>query len=138
MRRCFVDSGHLIALINPKDQWHLKAVSAAQFVSGYGLVATQEVLIEFLNFYSGDASLMRRLAVTSVRRWLKDRTLLIIPSNENTFSDALDLYEARPDKGYSLTDCISMNVCRELGIEEILSSDKHFEQEGFRALLQRG
>ncbi len=138
MRRCFVDSGHLIALVNPKDQWHIKAVNAAQFVSAYGLVTTEEVLIEFLNFYSSDASHMRNLAATSVRRWLNDRTFSIIPCNENTFTDALDLYEARPDKGYSLTDCISMNICRQLGIEEILSSDKHFEQEGFTALLQRG
>jgi len=51
------------------------------------------------------------------------------------FLKALELYESRLDKGYSLTDCISMNVCRELGIKEILTHDRHFEQEGFKILL---
>jgi hypothetical protein len=34
------------------------------------------------------------------------------------FLDALTLYNARPDKGYSLTDCISMQTMRREGIIE--------------------
>lgn len=137
MRRFFVDAGHLIALVNPKDQWHVKAVAAAELVAGSDLITTEDVLIEFLNFYSEDGSYMRHLAAVSVRRWLTDLKLSVIPRTNTTFLDALDLYESRPDKGYSLTDCISMNVCRELGIDEVLSSDKHFVQEGLKILLNR-
>ena len=43
----------------------------------------------------------------------------------------MSLYEQRLDKGYSLTDCISMNVMKQLNITEVLSHDKHFTQEGF-------
>jgi predicted nucleic acid-binding protein len=43
--------------------------------------------------------------------------------------------EARPDKGYSLTDCVSMLVMRQEGITEILTHDIHFTQEGFTKLL---
>ena len=43
---------------------------------------------------------------------------------------------ARPDKGYSLTDCISMQTMRREGLTEILTNDRHFEQEGFRALFR--
>jgi predicted nucleic acid-binding protein len=39
---------------------------------------------------------------------------------------------ARPDKGYSLTDCISMQTMRKEGLTEVLTKDRHFEQEGFR------
>ena len=46
------------------------------------------------------------------------------------------LYEARPDKGYSLTDCISMQTMRQEGLSEVLTNDRHFEQEGFRALFR--
>ncbi len=46
-----------------------------------------------------------------------------------------ELYNARLDKGYSLTDCVSMNVMREQNISEILTNDDHFEQEGFQILL---
>lgn len=48
----------------------------------------------------------------------------------------LDLYGARPDKGYSLTDCISMQTMRDRGIVEVLTHDHHFEQEGFVLLLR--
>jgi predicted nucleic acid-binding protein len=47
-----------------------------------------------------------------------------------------ELYAARPDKGYSLTDCISMQTMRREGLTEVLTNHKHFEQEGFRALFQ--
>jgi predicted nucleic acid-binding protein len=46
------------------------------------------------------------------------------------------LYGARPDKGYSLTDCISMQTMRKEGLTEVLTNDRHFEQEGFRALFR--
>jgi predicted nucleic acid-binding protein len=49
----------------------------------------------------------------------------------------LDRYERRPDKSYSLTDCISMVVMEEEGINEVLSNDHHFEQEGFTILFKR-
>jgi len=48
----------------------------------------------------------------------------------------LDLYRARLDKGYSLTDCISMQIMRREGLTDVLTNDRHFEQEGFRALFR--
>lgn len=77
---------------------------------------------------------MRRLAATSVKRWLDELKLLIIPRSDSAFLEALDLYESRPDKGFSMTDCISMNVCRARGVEEVLTTDRHFQQEGFVCL----
>jgi predicted nucleic acid-binding protein len=47
-----------------------------------------------------------------------------------------ELYVARPDKGYSLTDCISMQTMRRDGLTDVLTNDRHFEQEGFRALFR--
>jgi predicted nucleic acid-binding protein len=47
------------------------------------------------------------------------------------------LYEARLDKGYSLTDCISMETMRYQGITDVLTNDAHFEQEGFHALFRQ-
>ena len=53
-----------------------------------------------------------------------------------SFAAGLALYRARVDKGYSLTDCISMQAMRRIGLTEILTNDRHFEQEGFRALFR--
>ena len=39
-------------------------------------------------------------------------------------------------KGYSLTDCISMNVMRRDGLIEVMTNDEHFTQEGFCCLLR--
>ena len=46
----------------------------------------------------------------------------------------MELYAKRQDKAYSLVDCISMVVMEEEGMEEILSTDGHFRQAGFRLL----
>jgi uncharacterized protein len=42
----------------------------------------------------------------------------------------------RPDKDWSLTDCISFVVMEDEGIKEVLMADRHFEQAGFIALLK--
>ena len=43
----------------------------------------------------------------------------------------------RPDKEWSLTDCISFVLMRERSVHEALAYDHHFEQAGFVALLRR-
>jgi predicted nucleic acid-binding protein len=49
--------------------------------------------------------------------------------------EGLALYKDRPDKEYSLTDCISMQVMRREGLIEVLTNDHHFTQEGFHILF---
>ncbi len=59
-----------------------------------------------------------------------------MPQSHESFLAGLKLYEARLDKGYSLTDCISMNTMKAEGLTEVLTNDEHFAQEGFRALFR--
>lgn len=47
----------------------------------------------------------------------------------------MNLLQVRLDKTYSLCDAISFVLMREHGIQEALTTDHHFEQEGFRRLL---
>jgi uncharacterized protein len=57
------------------------------------------------------------------------------PLDTTLLSGALTLYEARADKLWGLTDCISFVVMQRRGLTEALTSDRHFHQAGFRALL---
>ena len=61
--------------------------------------------------------------------------MIVRPQTHQSFLDGFALYKARPDKEYSLTDCISMEAMRAGGITEILTHDNHFTQEGFAILL---
>lgn len=71
-----------------------------------------------------------------VKALREDPTVQVLPADQRSFDAGLDLYERRPDKEWSLTDCISFGVMREHGITQALTTDHHFEQAGFRALLR--
>jgi uncharacterized protein len=131
MKRIFIDTNHFIALLYSRDQWHDTAVNAEAANANRSLITTEDVLVELLNFFCEQGEFARRMVSEFVQAVLIDVRTEVVFRTETDFLEALDLYEARPDKGYSLTDCISMNVCRASGISEILTNDDHFRQEGF-------
>ena len=49
MNELFVDTLHLVALVNPKDQWHQKSVEVETATRNIDLVTTEDILTEFLN-----------------------------------------------------------------------------------------
>jgi len=59
----------------------------------------------------------------------------VVPQTRASFLAGLELYHARPDKGYSLADCISMQTMRRENIVEVLTHERHFQPEGFQALF---
>jgi hypothetical protein len=40
----------------------------------------------------------------------------VVPQSRDSFLAGMALYGSRPDKGYSLTDCISMQTMRKEGL----------------------
>ena len=61
--------------------------------------------------------------------------ITITAASAELFERGCRLYADRPDKDWSLTDCISFVVMEEKAITEALTADHHFEQAGFNALL---
>ena len=135
MRRIFADSVYWIALINPNDQWFEPTQAVGTGLGKFQIITTNEILTETLNFYAERGTNKRDAAARLIRSILLNVDVEVIASTNEDFLDGLTLYESRLDKGYSLTDCISMNVCREREIVEILTHDNHFSQEGFQILL---
>jgi uncharacterized protein len=127
----FADTFYWIALTTPLDAAHDRARTFTDDV-----VTTQEVLTEYLNFFSSGPEHLRRNAARAIQAILHDPTVRIIPQSDGSFHAGLDLFRARTDKRYSLTDCISMQAMRREGLTAVLTNDRHFEQEGFRALFR--
>ena len=99
------------------------------------IVTTEEVLGEFLAHFCDRGPAVRQAAVRYVESIQADPSIWVRPQSHQTFVDGFTLYRARPDKGYSLTDCISMEAMRQEAITEVLTHDGHFTQEGFGVLL---
>lgn len=135
MKRIFADTLYWVAMTHRKDQWHQATVSLSRTLANCHLVTTDEILTEVLAAFCEAGPLLRQRATALVRNLHKKSTVTVHPQSRDTFLTGLNLYEARPDKGYSLTDCISMAVMRQEGITEILTHDGHFSQEGFTILL---
>ena len=135
MRTIFADTLYLVASCHAQDQWHEKARAVNLELGPFQTVTTETVLIEMLNFFAEYKASIRQAAVDFAYRLLDDPNVEVVPHSTETFLAGLELYEARLDKGYSLTDCISMNAMRERGLNEILTHDHHFAQEGFVILI---
>jgi predicted nucleic acid-binding protein len=135
MRRVFADAAYWIAIANPNDQHHAKAVNVMRSLGLVTLVTTDEALDEFLPYYSGYGPGLRTSTAQTVEDALADPLVNVRAQTHQSFLDGLRLYKARPDKEYSLTDCISMEAMRQERISEILTHDAHFAQEGFTVLL---
>jgi predicted nucleic acid-binding protein len=131
----FADTFYWVALTDPDDALYQQAAALESLFTGRRVVTTDEVLSEFLTFFSGNAW-MRRRAVETVRELTRDPAVHIFPQSRESFKAGFDLYAARSDKRYSLTDCIAMATMTREGITDVLTNDRHFEQEGFRLLFR--
>lgn len=137
MRRSeiLVDTSFVLALLNTKDQHHEAAVAMENGVPEVRLVVTRAVCMEIGNALTGP--LFRARAGDLLASMEDDPRFVILPWDERVYSSALGLFRNRPDKNWSLTDCISFVVMRGRGITEALTADNHFRQAGFQPLLRR-
>lgn len=136
MRTIFADTFYWTALLNPRDEWHIRVISFSKNLVSVRLVTTDEVLTEFLNFFSAYDMKMRQSVIERIQDILQNDYVQVIPQSHDTFLAGLELYRQRFDKQYSLTDCISMQTMKQLEITEVLTHDRHFKQEGFTILFE--
>jgi len=137
MRTVFADTAYWIAMASPHDQCREAAKRATEALGNARILTTDEVLSEFLTVLRSGGPNVRREAVRMVRAIIGNPNVKVVPQTRDSFLTGLELYEQRPDKEYSLIDCVSMNVMRAEEITDVLTNDHHFEQEGFRILMRR-
>jgi predicted nucleic acid-binding protein len=134
-RAAFLDTAFAYALLNTRDRWHARAVAWEQFLVGTPrrLLTTEFVLIEIAD---GLAALRFRSQAARILEVLQTSSLVeIVPAMSSLVAAGLALFQDRPDKDWGLTDCISFVVMEQRGLADALTSDQHFVQAGFRALL---
>lgn len=133
IREAFADTSFFVALLDRKDKYHASAVQLHLLTKG--IVTSDFVLIELLNFFSEHGTYFRQAALHLALSVRSRPDIKVAPCSRELYDEALSLYARRPDKDWSLTDCSSFGVMRALGITAALTADKHFTQAGMTALL---
>ena len=136
MPEIFLDTAYAIALSAPTDEHHQQALQLA------GRLELQQTRIVtsravFLEIGSALAKLRYRKAAVQLLQSLEDDPAVeIVPLTEELYRRALLLFADREDKEWSLTDCLSFLIMQDRQIQAALTTDEHFQQAGFRALLR--
>ena len=133
--RLFLDTAFVIGLLNWKDQYHGKAKELFPRFRAAGEVWTTEaILVEIGNHLSSIQH--RRTAIRFIQQCHANSRMRIVPATTNLLNRALDLYDSHKDKTWGLTDCISFVVMQDETLADAITTDRHFQQAGFRALMQ--
>ncbi len=125
MKTVFADTGYYIALVNSEDEYHLRAREYTASFRG-SFLTTSWVLLELANHLAKEPN--RALFLSLFDDLRKNQRVRILPPAQAEFDRGIEPYRHRPDKDWSLTDCVSFVVMRDHGVNEALSTDRNFEQ----------
>jgi predicted nucleic acid-binding protein len=123
----------LLCVHNAAEPHHL--VAKALFKRHRNKLTTSYVLAELvtLAFVRGMA---RSPTLTFVLKLIESRTVTVVWVDQPLHLAAMELLGQRADKSYSLCDAVSFVLMKQRNRVEALTTDHHFEQEGFHRLLQ--
>lgn len=136
MLNAFLDTSFAIALSAVTDQNHIRAVQLADQLemNKTRLVTTQAILLEIGNALSRQR--YRAAAIQLLESLGSDSNVDVVLLTNELYTDAFTLFKSRADKEWGLVDCISFVVMQNQEITDALTTDEHFNQAGFRALLK--
>lgn len=134
----FLDSGGWIALLNTSERLHVRAreVWRDLIVRGRPVVLTDLIIAETGNALARSHSRGRFVAAVQLIR--ESSTTRLTHTDPGRLEGALALYGARTDKAWGLVDCVSFRLMEQQGVTDAFTTDHHFEQAGFKCLLQTG
>ncbi|HKP84878.1 MAG TPA: PIN domain-containing protein [Blastocatellia bacterium] len=80
--------------------------------------------------------LPRQTSLLFIEGVIQNPEIAVVWVDEDLHRKALSLLQARLDKTYSLCDAVSFLLMKSYAITDALTTDRHFEQEGFARLLK--
>jgi predicted nucleic acid-binding protein len=131
----FLDTSGWIALLNATDVLHEKALNhwIELMRHGNGVIVTDWIIAETGNGLSRSSKKFQFESV--VRQMMDAPSVELMVIDRELIKRALSMYVQYSDKSWGLVDCASFIVMQERGVTEAFTSDRHFEQAGFRCLL---
>ena len=130
----FTDTVFWLALVIRQDEHHARAQAWASRITGT-ITTTAAVLLETANALARPP--WRSHAVKLIDHLKQRSDVVIVDLDDGLLERAWALYCGRPDKGWSWTDCVSFVVMQDRGLHAALTTDQHFQQAGFRAVLSQ-
>jgi hypothetical protein len=132
----FVDTACWIALLNHKDSFHISTNILYQDLMKKGsvFITTSSIIEETANALSNPK--FRESLMTFYHNICRSPRVTILHIDPELWEKGWRLFTNRNDKSWSFTDCVSFVVMNERNIKNALTSDKHFIQAGFSAMLQ--
>jgi uncharacterized protein len=132
MNAVFADTYYFLALGNPRDAKHVRASAFARSAT-QPIITTAWIVTELADALCRSVN---RPAFAKMLNLIRNTPMMtVVPAHQLLMDRGLALFAARPDKDWSLTDCISFEVMRDRGLNDALTADQHFVQAGFQALL---
>ena len=134
-RDVFVDTSGYYALIDKRDAEHARARAMVQTVARQGrkLVVTDYVVSETVTLARARSGTNAALRVLDLIE--QSVVLRVERIDAARFDDTRSFFRKHADRDYSFADCASFVVMRELGLRQALTTDGHFHEAGFEALL---
>jgi uncharacterized protein len=127
-----LDTSGLLCLHNRAEPLHMHARTL--YHAARMRVTHSYVLAEFVALAHA-RRLPRMAALTFVSDLVENPDIDTVWVDEALHREAMALLVARPDKAYSVCDAASFVLMRQRHSTEALTTDRHFEQEGFQRLL---
>ena len=132
----FVDTAGFLALWDASDQYHHAAlrlqeqlVRKRRFFVTTEYVADETITLLLVRHSHG-------AAVDFLDALERSEALRLEWTDPSRFHASADSFRKHGDKEWSFTDCVSFAVMRELRIRDAFTTDHHFRQAGFIALLK--
>lgn len=134
-RQIFLDTSGIYSLLDKQDVNNKKTTEILKNcrTNKVTFVISDYIIDELFTLLSAKG--LRHLCEDVSKLLNKTKAVKIEFVNEEVFHKAKDNFLKFKDKRYSFTDCVSFVQMKNLGLKEVLSSDKHFDQAGFKSLL---
>ena len=133
----FVDTSFFVALLDPRDKNHSRAVEAIEAFENRRLkdllLTTNNVVLETITVARYEAG--HALAVKAGEMLYGERLARLHRATAEEEAAAFAYLKKYEDKEYSAVDCLSFVVMEKLGIREALAFDSDF---GHRFVMRPG